>query len=55
MAAGHNNLGSVLYRLGDLEGARAAMERALGIFERFLPEGHPYIEGVRRNLEGLGK
>ena len=35
--------------LGDLVGARAAFERALGILQGFLPEGHPYIGIVRGN------
>jgi hypothetical protein len=43
----------VLRELGDLAGARAAYERALGIFERFLPAGHPNIGRVRGNLERL--
>ncbi len=29
------------------------MQRALDIFEASLPEGHPYITGVRENLAGL--
>ncbi len=48
-----NNLGLVLQDLGDLAGARTAYERALGIFEKFLPEGHPRILIVRRNLQAL--
>jgi hypothetical protein len=50
-----NNLGSVLRALGDLAGARAAFERALAIFERFLGSEHPSTRTVRGNLESLGR
>ncbi|MEA3397248.1 MAG: tetratricopeptide repeat protein, partial [Chloroflexota bacterium] len=50
VATAHNNLGSVLKDLGDLAGARAAYERSLAIFERFLPPEHPKIQTVRDNL-----
>ena len=45
----------VLQELGDLVEAKAALERALGIFERFLPAGHPKIRTVRENLDSLGR
>lgn len=48
-----NNLGGVLQDLGDLAGERAAYERALGILENYLPEGHPNIQIVRGNLQAL--
>lgn len=48
-----NNLGGVLYALGDLQGARAALERALKVFEKFLPPDHLSIKTVRGNLDGL--
>jgi hypothetical protein len=41
----------VLQDLGELAGARAALERALGIWERFLPPDHPRIATVRGNLK----
>jgi hypothetical protein len=42
-------------RVADLKGlARAALERALRIREKFLPEGHPDIVAVRGHLESLG-
>jgi len=41
----------VLRALGDLAGARSAYERALRIFERFLPPEHRYIAMARRSLE----
>ncbi len=50
-----NNLGNVLQDLGDLTGARAAYERALAIRLKFLPEGHPAIARVQRNLDSLPK
>jgi hypothetical protein len=34
-------------------GARSAFERALGIFERFLPAGHWKIRMVQENLEAV--
>jgi len=40
---------------GDLAGARASYERALRIFEQFLPAGHPNIEIVRGNLERVSE
>jgi hypothetical protein len=48
-----NNLGSVLQDVGDLEGARAHIERALGIFRKFLGEDHPTTVLVRQNLQKL--
>lgn len=39
-------LGSVLQDQGDLNGAKAAFERALRIFKKFLPEEHPNIKLV---------
>jgi tetratricopeptide (TPR) repeat protein len=50
VAKGLNNLGLVLWAEGDLAGARAAFERALRIFEQFLPPDHPHIAIVRGNL-----
>ena len=50
-----NNLGGVLIEPGDLTGARAAFERALKIFKKFLPEGHPNIRIVQENLDSLPK
>ncbi len=49
-----SNLGSVLYDLGDLAGARAAYERALAIFEAMLGVDHPNTRIVRGNLASLG-
>ncbi|NPA90538.1 MAG: tetratricopeptide repeat protein, partial [Chloroflexi bacterium] len=46
-----NNLGSVLKALGDLQGAKDALERALRIFEKFLPPDHPHIRIARENLK----
>ena len=53
VATGVNNLGLVLQALGDLAGARAAFERALAIFVKFLPADHPNIRIVRDNLDSL--
>ncbi len=53
VAKGLNNLGLVLQAQGDLAGARAALERALRILERFLPPDHPHIATVRENLARL--
>jgi hypothetical protein len=39
--------------LGDHTGAKAAYERALKIFEKFLPADHPNIRIVKGNLESL--
>jgi Tfp pilus assembly protein PilF len=47
VATAVNNLGLVQQAQGDLAGARASFERALRIFERFLPAGHPNIETVK--------
>lgn len=48
-----NSLGYYIKDLADYAGAKAAYERALKIFEKFLPPGHPNIETVRRNLGSL--
>jgi hypothetical protein len=50
-----NNLGGVLYSLGDLSGARQAIERALGIFQKFLGDEHPNTQRMRENLEAVNK
>ena len=41
----------VLRDLGDLAGARAAFERALRIFEKFLPAEHPKIATMRETCK----
>ncbi len=43
----------MLKDLGDLAGARAAFERALRIFEKFLPADHPKIAMARKNLRSV--
>ena len=43
----------MLKNKGDLDGAQAAFERALAIFEKFLGADHPSTQTVRRNLERL--
>jgi hypothetical protein len=48
-----NNLGLVLWALGDLPAARAAYEHALVILSAHLPEAHPNIQTVRANLATL--
>jgi len=52
-AALWNNLGYHLDDMANYAGARESYERALRIFEQFLPAGHPNIEIVRGNLESL--
>ena len=49
-----NNLGGVLKDLGDLDGARAAFERALRILRQCLPPEHPNIRIVEGHLQALG-
>ncbi|MGH9360276.1 MAG: tetratricopeptide repeat protein [Thermoanaerobaculia bacterium] len=53
VATAVNNLGNVLQDLGDLQGARAAAERALGIVEATLGPDHPNTRLVRENLAAL--
>ena len=48
-----NNLGLVLKDLGDLAGARAALERALAIDEAAFGPDHPKIQTVWENLASL--
>jgi len=48
-----NNLGGVLQDLGDHAGAKAAYERALGIYERVFGPDHPSTKISRDNLESL--
>ena len=40
----------LLQDLGELAGAGAGFERALRIFEKFLPADHPNVATVRENL-----
>ena len=55
MAIRANNIGMVLKDLGDLEGAKAHLERALAIFTRSLGPDHPSTQTCRRNLDSLGR
>ncbi len=48
-----NNLGRVLYDLGDLTGARAAFERALAIAEAVYGPEHPNVATAVNNLGGV--
>ena len=48
-----NEFGYHLKQVAEYAGARAAYERALAIFERFLPSDHPNIRIVRNNLNAL--
>lgn len=48
-----NNLGLVLKELGDLPGAKAALERALQILQKSLGDDHPNIRLVRENIDSL--
>ena len=45
-----NNLGGVLWELGDLEGARGCFERALGIDEAVYGQDHPNVATGVNNL-----
>jgi hypothetical protein len=53
VAVGVNNLGDVTRLQGDLVGARAAFEHALGILKKSLPPDHPNIKLVQGNLDSL--
>ncbi len=53
VAKGLNNLGLILLAQGDLSKAQTAFERALRVFEQFLPPNHPHIAAVRENLARL--
>jgi tetratricopeptide (TPR) repeat protein len=48
-----NNLGSVLGKLGDIEGARRMVKRAFAICERFYGASHPSTRIVQENLERI--
>ena len=58
VATAANNLGGVLYRLGDLEGAREALERALAIDGQVYGPDHPAVairvNNLGRVLRDLG-
>jgi tetratricopeptide repeat protein len=53
VAIWRGNLGSVLQALGDLEGARVQMERALESGEAALGPDHPHVAVQRGNLYGV--
>ncbi len=48
-----NSLGVHLHDLADYAAARAAYERALGIFEKHLGEEHPHVATLVNNLGGV--
>ncbi|MFN2245287.1 MAG: tetratricopeptide repeat protein [Anaerolineae bacterium] len=48
-------MGTVYRAQGDYPGARVAFERALAIFEQFLPPDHPNLRAVHGDLESLIK
>lgn len=50
MAIRVNNLGSVLQDLGDYDGAKAAYERALKIWEQVYGSEHPQVAKGVNNL-----
>jgi hypothetical protein len=50
VAIWRSNLGSVLQALGDLEGARVQLERALASGEAALGPDHPTVAIYRSNL-----
>ena len=50
VAAGLNNLGGVQQALGDLEGARASLERALALWREVFGEEHPQVATALNNL-----
>jgi hypothetical protein len=50
-----NSFGYQVKTLADYAGAKAAFERALKIFEKFLPPDHPNIKIVRDNLKSLNQ
>jgi Tetratricopeptide repeat len=43
----------VLWALGDLQGARGQLERALAIGEATFGPNHPYVATYRKNLNGM--
>lgn len=47
------NLGNVLSDKGDIDGAKTAYEKALGIFREQLGDCHPYTTMTRSHLESL--
>ena len=47
-------LGTTCARVGCMPSKAVMQQRALAIFERFLPADHPHIGIVRGNLESLG-
>jgi ABC-type lipoprotein export system ATPase subunit len=53
MALRNNNLGTSLWQVGDLAGARAEFERALAIDEAVLGADHPTVANDRRKLDQI--
>ena len=53
MATWGGSLGGALQDLGDLQGARAELERALAIGEVTLGPDHPHVATYRGNLAGV--
>jgi hypothetical protein len=47
----HDTLGRILRDLGDLDGARAELERALAIVEVAVDADHPSVANIRSNLQ----
>lgn len=50
IAAMSCNLAGILIEMGDLEEARKILERELDVFERCLPEDHPYTQNTIASL-----
>jgi hypothetical protein len=55
VALDRNNLGLLLRELGDLDGAKTQLERALAIDEAALGPDHPRVAAVAANLASLSK
>jgi len=47
------NLGIVLKDLGDVEGAKLVIKRALAIFKNYLPYDHPLVIATSNDFEIL--
>ncbi len=52
-AVRYSNLALVLKDLGDYSGAKALLEKAIQVFEKSLPDGHPYIQIVQGHLNAV--
>jgi hypothetical protein len=54
LATSYNNLSLIYQDLGQLDRARPYAQKAVDILTALFPNGHPNLDVMRKNLDGIG-